>query len=80
MPSPVATARVHIGRVVRNARLFRLFGDRSPDLNSGELLEHVARLFDLLKERRVEYVLAGGVAMLSYIEGRRFIVRAASRA
>jgi hypothetical protein len=28
------------------------------------------RLFDLLDERKVDYVLVGGIAMLAYIEGR----------
>jgi len=38
------------------------------DLN--ELFASVGRLFDLLEERGIDYVLAGGVAMLSYVEGR----------
>lgn len=38
------------------------------DLN--ELFASVGRLFDLLEERRIDYVLAGGIAMLSYVEGR----------
>lgn len=39
-------------------------------MNSDSLLEDVARLFDLLEERQVSYVLVGGVAMLQYVEGR----------
>lgn len=38
------------------------------DLN--ELYASVGRLFDLLDERRIDYVLVGGIAMLSYVEGR----------
>ncbi len=38
------------------------------DLN--ELFASVGKLFDLLEERGVDYVLVGGIAMLSYIEGR----------
>ncbi len=30
----------------------------------------VPRLFELLEERRVNYVLVGGIAMLAYVEGR----------
>ncbi len=39
-------------------------------MNSDSLLDDVARLFALLEERRVSYVLVGGVAMLQYVEGR----------
>lgn len=35
-----------------------------------DLLQTVARLFALLAERRVEYLLVGGVALLQYVEGR----------
>ena len=34
------------------------------------LLETVARLFSLLQERQIEYVLVGGIALLKYVEGR----------
>lgn len=39
-------------------------------MNSDSLLEAVRRLFALLRERKVDYVLVGEVAMLSYVEGR----------
>jgi predicted nucleotidyltransferase len=39
-------------------------------MNADSLLQTVARLFALLHERQVEYVLVGGVAMLQYVEGR----------
>lgn len=38
------------------------------DLN--ELNASVGRLFDLLEERDIDFVLAGGIAMLAYVEGR----------
>ena len=62
---------VHIGEVIVNAIVFdpknseRL---RTMDLNN--LLQSVQRLFDLLEEREVPYVLVGGIAMLVYVEGR----------
>ncbi|MCH7752273.1 MAG: hypothetical protein IH898_08985 [Planctomycetes bacterium] len=62
---------VHIGEVIVNAIVFdpknseRL---RTMDLNN--LLQSVQRLFDLLEEREVPYVLVGGIAMLIYVEGR----------
>jgi len=38
----------------------------NPDL----LIETVARFFSLLREREIEYVLVGGIALLQYVEGR----------
>jgi len=34
------------------------------------LLENVARLFALLRERQIDYLLVGGIALLQYVEGR----------
>ena len=39
-------------------------------MNSDQLIETVTRFFSLLRERRIEYVLVGGIALLQYIEGR----------
>ena len=39
-------------------------------MNSDFLIETVARFFTLLRERQVEYVLVGGIALLQYVEGR----------
>ncbi len=39
-------------------------------MNSDFLIETVARFFTLLRERQIEYVLVGGIAMLQYVEGR----------
>ncbi len=39
-------------------------------MNSDLLIETVARFFSLLRERQIEYVLVGGIALLQYIEGR----------
>ena len=41
---------------------------RTMDLDS--LLRSIHRLFDLLDQRGVDYVLVGGIAMLVYVEGR----------
>ncbi|WAL59844.1 hypothetical protein [Thermocoleostomius sinensis] len=40
----------------------------APDVN--RLPETVEQLFNLLDERQIDYLLVGGVALLSYIEGR----------
>lgn len=64
--------QIHIGTVIRNAAALNLtnwMGD-SAMANPDSLLETVQRLFALLDERRVRYVLVGGVALLTYVEGR----------
>src|ERR1051325_9953372 len=72
MNSPTISPRVHIGEVVRNGVLFKpenhLESQRlmNPDL----LIETVARFFSLLRDRQIDYVLVGGVALLQYVEGR----------
>lgn len=61
---------VHIGNVVRHARIFnfRKYGDNP--MNTDTLLQAVSRLFRLLHEREIDYLLVGGVAMLHYVEAR----------
>jgi hypothetical protein len=61
---------VHIGEVVRNAIAFKPGNHQEPSVNSDPLIETVGRFFTLLRERQVEYVLVGGIALLQYIEGR----------
>jgi hypothetical protein len=61
---------VHIGKVVRNARIFNFRSPRGGSLNDTALLEAVARLFALLEERQIDYLLVGDVALLQYVEGR----------
>lgn len=34
------------------------------------LIETVSRFFSLLRERQIDYVLVGGIALLQYVEGR----------
>jgi hypothetical protein len=62
--------RVHIGEVVRNAVLFKPGNHREGLVNSDVLIETVARFFSLLRERQIDYVLVGGIALLQYVEGR----------
>ena len=65
-----AQVKIHIGKVVRNAALFR-FGKRHKGIvHTDDLFESVSRFFDLLGARRVDYLLVGGIAMLQYVEGR----------
>jgi len=62
--------KVHIGQVVRNAVVFNFKNWQDTPLNTDTLLQTISRLFNLLHERQIEYVLVGGVALLQYIEGR----------
>lgn len=39
-------------------------------MNSDSLMSQVEQLFDLLEERKVDYVLVGGIALLTYVKGR----------
>jgi hypothetical protein len=62
--------KVHIGEVVRNAVLFNPENSRERAVNSDMLINTVARFFSLLRERQIEHVLVGGIALLQYVEGR----------
>jgi hypothetical protein len=59
-----------IGEIIHNGVLFDMknWSNDAPDVN--RLPESVEQLFNLLDERQIDYLLVGGVALLSYIEGR----------
>lgn len=62
---------VNISEVIVNGIIFDpKNGERLRTMDLNKLLESIPRLFDLLEERQVEYVLVGGIAMLVYVEGR----------
>ena len=61
---------IHIGDVIRKAVVFDPSRSKADAMNADNLIQSVARLFDLLRERQIDYVLVGGVAMLQYVEGR----------
>ncbi len=63
-------SKVHVGEVIRNAVAFNFKNPGEEILNADSLPETVERLFDLLHEREIDYLLVGGVAMLGYVEGR----------
>ena len=70
-PVVMTTNQVNIGEVILNGIVFDPKNSevlRTMDLQ--KLIESVPRLFDLLEERHVDYVLVGGIAMLVYVEGR----------
>ncbi len=39
-------------------------------MNADSLLTQVEQLFNLLDSRKIDYVLVGGIALLTYVEGR----------
>jgi hypothetical protein len=59
---------VHIGNVVRNALVFGK--PQGATVSDSSILDTVDRLFVLLDERRIGYLLVGGIALLQYVEGR----------
>jgi hypothetical protein len=61
---------VHIGKVVRDAVVFNFRNPRGGTMSDSALLEAAQRLFALLEERRTDYLLVGGIALLHYVEGR----------
>lgn len=64
------TKPIHIGTVIRNAHIFNIQNWQEGAMNSENLLQTVAQLFALLQQRRMNYVLVGGIALLQYIPGR----------
>ena len=62
--------RVHIGEVIRNAVLFNPENPQDLLMNSDVLIQTVAQFFSLLRQRQIDYVLVGGIALLQYVEGR----------
>lgn len=59
-----------ISDVLRNAVTFNLKNPPEVIMNADSLLTQVEQLFNLLDSRKVDYVLVGGIALLTYVEGR----------
>jgi hypothetical protein len=68
--SSIMPTRVHIGSVIRNARVFNFKKPSAETMDTESLLETVVRLFTVLQTRQIDYLLVGGVAMLQYVQGR----------
>ncbi len=60
-----------IAEIIRNGVYFDVknWGDRMSK-KSDNFFERIDALFDLLLERNIDYLLVGGVALLSYVDGR----------
>lgn len=63
-------APVDIGEVIQNAIVFDFKNWPLRSMNTESIPQTINRLFDLLKQRKVDYVLVGGIALLTYVEGR----------
>lgn len=63
--------KVRIGEVVRNAVVFDFKNWQGGEGKEEPLLDAVGRFFALLEERGIDYLLAGGIALLQYVEGRK---------
>jgi hypothetical protein len=59
-----------IGDVIRNAVVFNIKNWRGGMMNSDSLIQSVQDFFTILEQRKIDYVLVGGIAILHYIEGR----------
>jgi predicted nucleotidyltransferase len=61
---------IQIGDVIRNAVAFNIKNWLGGTMNSDSLIQSVQDFFSVLEERKIDYVLVGGIAILHYVEGR----------
>jgi hypothetical protein len=61
---------VQIGDVIRNAVVFNVKNWQGGAMNSDSLIQSVQDFFAVLENRKIDYVLVGGIAILHYVEGR----------
>jgi hypothetical protein len=59
-----------IGHVIRNAIVFNIKNWPGGTMDSDSMIQVVHDFFGILDQRKIDYVLVGGVALLHYIEGR----------
>lgn len=61
---------VAISEIVKNGILFDLKNWKKGMSNKDQFIQFIENIFDALTERKIDYLLVGGVALLSYVEGR----------
>jgi len=66
----VIRSSLQIGSVIQNAVAFNVKKWIGGMMNSDSLIQLVQDLFEVLEQRKIEYVLVGGIALLRYVEGR----------
>ena len=59
-----------IGAIIRHAIAFNVKNWSGGTMNSDSLIQSVQDFFAVLEERKIDYVLVGGIAILHYVEGR----------
>lgn len=59
-----------IGQVIRNAVAFDVKNWQGGMMNTDSLIQSVQDFFTVLEQRKIDYVLVGGIAILYYVEGR----------
>jgi hypothetical protein len=59
-----------ISEIVKNGIVFDMKNWGNDQSGIGDLSENIDRLFALLQQRDINYLLVGGVALLSYVDGR----------
>ena len=66
----VIRSSLQIGSVIQNAVAFNVKKWIGGMMNSDSLIQLVQDLFEVLEQRKIKYVLVGGIALLHYVEGR----------
>ena len=61
---------VAINEIVKNGIFFDVKNWNETMTNINDLFANIDQLFNTLEERKINYLLVGGVALLSYIDGR----------
>lgn len=61
---------VDIGKVIQNGVAFDFKTRQLSPMTIDSLPQTINQLFTLLRQRKINYVLVGGVALLTYLEGR----------
>jgi hypothetical protein len=61
---------LQIGNIIHNAVVFNVKNWPGGMMNSDSLIQSVQDLFNILEQRKIDYVLVGGIALLHYVEGR----------
>ena len=59
-----------ISEIVKNGILFDLKNWQKGMSNTDQFVQFIENVFDTLTDRNIDYLLVGGVALLSYVEGR----------
>lgn len=61
---------LQIANIIHNAVVFNVKNWDGDMMNSDSLIQSVQDFFAVLEQRKIDYVLVGGIAILHYVEGR----------